>query len=45
MHYLADCRPVLPGRTTWEFTFREELDDRNKVVNLTIVMKPAGQAR
>jgi outer membrane protein assembly factor BamA len=43
--YLADSRPILPHGSTWEFTFREEMDDRNRVVNLTIVMKPAGQTR
>lgn len=43
--YLADSRPLLPLGTTWEFTFREEMDDKNKIVNLTIVMKPAGQPR
>jgi len=43
--YMADSRPLLPNGSTWEFTFREEMDDRNKVVNLTILMKPAGQPR
>ncbi|MGH9533036.1 MAG: POTRA domain-containing protein, partial [Terriglobales bacterium] len=41
--YMADSRPLLPRGSTWEFTFREEMDDKNKVVNVTILMKPAGQ--
>ncbi len=41
--YLADSRPLLPRGSTWEFTFREEMDDKRNIVNLTIVMKPAGQ--
>ncbi|MGH9602203.1 MAG: POTRA domain-containing protein [Terriglobales bacterium] len=41
--YMVDSRPLLPRGSTWEFTFREEMDDQNKLVNLTILMKPAGQ--
>ncbi len=43
--YMVDTRPLLPAGSTWEFTYREELDDKNKVVNLLILMKPAEQQR
>ncbi len=43
--YMADARPLLPTGSTWEFTYREEMDDKKKIVNLMILMKPAGQPR
>ncbi len=41
--FMADTRHLLPTESTWEYTYREEIDDQNKVVNLIILMKPAGQ--
>ena len=41
--FMADTRHLLPPQSTWEYTYREEMDDPNKVVNLVILMKPAGQ--
>ncbi|MGH9555108.1 MAG: hypothetical protein ACRD2Y_04725, partial [Terriglobales bacterium] len=43
--YMVDSRPLLPRGSTWEFTYREEMDDQKKIVNLTILMKPAGQSQ
>ncbi len=43
--FMADTRRLLPPQSTWEYTYREEMDDENKVVNLIILMKPSGQAR
>ncbi len=41
--FMADTRHLLPAQSTWEYTYREEMDDQAKVVNLIILMKPAGQ--
>lgn len=43
--FMADTNHLLPTQSTWEYTYREEMDDQNKVVNLVILMKPAGESR
>ncbi len=40
--FMADTRHLLPVQSTWEYTYREEMEDEKKVVNLIILMKPLG---